>query len=318
MLSFAFLLSVCALLPLAQAAPVPLFGINFGAGAEANGTPTPVSQSTIDSTLRRPAFFARAAYCSPQSVQTLSCGAPCDVINTIKVLQAGGDEAATPRFFIAQDPDNQSIVVAHQGTDPEELLSDLNDLEVAQVSMNTTLFPSAAQGSLVHDGFQQTQGRTADLVLSTVKSALASTGYTNVLVTGHSLGAAVATLDAIMLRMQLPSNVGVDSVVFGLPRVGNQQFANMIDSMLPSFSHVTNQKDPVPIVPPQDLSFQHPEGELHITSVDSSGNDTTMVACPGQENKNCSDTNSLLDATVDNHLGPYFDDISFGGAACPA
>ena len=35
-----------------------------------------------------------------------------------------------------------------------------------------------------------------------------------------------------MLRMQLPSNVEVDSVVFGLPRVGNQQFADMVDAMV--------------------------------------------------------------------------------------
>lgn len=41
----------------------------------------------------------------------------------------------------------------------------------------------------------------------------------------------------------------------------------------------------MPIVPPQDLSFQQPGGELHITSVDSSGNSAAMVDCPGQENQ---------------------------------
>ena len=84
----------------------------------------------------------------------------------------------------------------------------------------------------MHDGFHETQGRTADLVLSTVQSALSSSGFTRVLCTGHSLGAAVALLDATMLRMNLPSSVEVDSVVFGLPRVGNQQFADMIDSIV--------------------------------------------------------------------------------------
>ena len=49
---------------------------------------------------------------------------------------------------------------------------------------------------------------------------------------GHSLGAAVALLDAAMLRMQLSSDVAVESVVFGQPRVGNQQFADMIDGMV--------------------------------------------------------------------------------------
>lgn len=52
---------------------------------------------------------------------------------------------------------------------------------------------------------------------------------------------------------------------------------------LPTFMHVTNQNDPVPTVPPQSLSFEHPQGEIHVTSVDSSGN-ATLEACPGQEN----------------------------------
>lgn len=51
---------------------------------------------------------------------------------------------STRAVFVAQDPDSQSIVVAHQGTDPEKFLSVLNDAKFAQVAMNTTLFTSAA------------------------------------------------------------------------------------------------------------------------------------------------------------------------------
>ena len=53
---------------------------------------------------------------------------------------------------------------------------------------------------------------------------------------------------------------------------------------IPDFSHITNQNDPVPNVPPHILDFEHPEGELHITNVDDSTGDATMVACPGSEN----------------------------------
>ncbi|KAI0941021.1 hypothetical protein AcV7_003241 [Taiwanofungus camphoratus] len=302
----------------AFAAPTPLFGINSGEGSSANATPTAVSQSEIANDLLRPALFSRTAYCPTASITNWTCGGPCTALSGVQVLTAGGDQGEIPFYFVAKDPQSQSIVVAHEGTDPTNLLSDLNDAEFAQVAINSTLFPQASSGVQVHDGFQQTQGRTADLILSTVQSALSSTGYTNVLVTGHSLGAAVATLDATMLRMALPSSVNVDAVVFGLPRVGNQQFANMIDSMFPDFTHVTNQDDPVPRVPPQFLSYQHPSGEAHITAVDSSTGDATMVQCPGQENEHCSDGNSLLDSSVQNHLGPYFSGVSFGSAACPA
>ncbi|EJF65550.1 alpha/beta-hydrolase [Dichomitus squalens LYAD-421 SS1] len=310
-------LGLAALAALARAAPTPLFGINIGSGDETDGTPSAVSQDDITTDLQRPAQFSRAAYCSTASVQKWSCGAACDAIPNVKVLAAGGDNGATPDFFIAEDPDQQQVVVAHQGTDPHEILSIANDVEFAQVDANATLFPQASSDVQVHSGFQDTQGRTADLVLSTVQSSLASNGFKKVLVTGHSLGAAVASLDAVMLRMALPDDVEVDSVVFGLPRVGNSAWADLVNSLIPSFAHITNQDDPVPNVPPHFLDFEHPGGELHITAVDNSTGQATMVNCPGSENQECAAGNSLLDTSIPNHLGPYYNGISFGDKACP-
>ncbi|EMD37275.1 hypothetical protein CERSUDRAFT_113928 [Gelatoporia subvermispora B] len=283
---------------------------------ESDGSPSALSQSTISNDFQRPALFSRAAYCPISSVASWTCGPSCDALPGVVVLASGGNNGEIPDFFIAHDTATNSIVVAHQGTDPDDLLSDLNDVEIAKSNLNSTRFPGAGSDIEVHDGFQDTQGRTADIVLSTVTSALSSTGATEVSVTGHSLGAAVASLDAIMLKMHLPSSVAITTTVFGLPRVGNQDWANLVDSMLgSSFAHITNQLDPVPIVPGQFLGFQHPSGESHITSVASSGQ-ADIEACPGQENEHCSDANSLLDFSIDNHLGPYFNGISFGAAAC--
>ncbi|KAI0334990.1 alpha/beta-hydrolase [Cubamyces sp. BRFM 1775] len=308
------------LLACARAAPAPLFGINFDSGKESSATPTPVSQDEITSTILRPALFSRTAYCPSQNVTNWSCGGPCDALPNVKVLASGGDEGEIPRFFIASDPDSQTIVVAHQGTDPKNILSIANDVEFAQVDANTTRFPKASSDVQLHSGFQDTQGRTSDIVMSTVQSGLASTNFKRVLVTGHSLGAAIASLDAAMLRMALPDDVQVQSVVFGLPRVGNQAWADLLDSLIPDFVHVTNQKDPVPTVPPHALSFEQPQGEIHITAVDDSTGDATMVACPGQENQNCSPGFSIadiVDLSIPNHLGPYLAGISFGDKQCP-
>ncbi|KAI8993878.1 alpha/beta-hydrolase [Trametes punicea] len=324
------ILPFCAVLAaFARAAPAPLFGINIASGKEATSTPTPVSQDQITTDLLRPALFSRAVYCPTQNVSTWSCGPSCDALPNVKVLASGGDEAAIP---FSSDPDSQTIVVAHQGTDPHKVLSVANDVEFTQVDANATLFPQASKDVQLHSGFQDTQGRTADIVLSTVKSGLSSTGFKHVLVTGHSLGAAVASLDAAMLRMALPDDVTIDSVVFGLPRVGNQAWADLLDSLIPNFIHVTNQKDPVPTVPPHTLNFEHPQGEIHITAVNNSTGNATMVACPGQENQrfaesvltevklqNCSPGLSIADLpdlSIPNHLGPYFSGISFGDKAC--
>ncbi|KAI0295641.1 Alpha/Beta hydrolase protein [Multifurca ochricompacta] len=181
--------------------------------------------------------------------------------------------------------------------------------------MNSTLFPQAGSGPKVHDGFAEAHGRSADAVLSAVKSGLQSTGLKSVLVTGHSLGAAIATMDALMLRQNLDPSTAIKTVVFGLPRGGNQAYANLIDSTFGSgeFTYVTHGHDPVPNVPPRLLDYQHSSGEVHIPS----SGEANAVACPGQENTNCQDGNSFFSTSVSDHAGPYFGGILMSNHNCP-
>ncbi|KAI0769615.1 alpha/beta-hydrolase [Trametes elegans] len=300
--------------------PAPLLGIDidFGTGKTSDAEPAALSQDDITTKLARPAMFSRAAYCTPDVVQKWSCGPPCDALPNVKVLTGGGDDGDIPNFFVAHDVDQDTIVVAHQGTEPKNFLSVLNDIKIGQVDADTKILPNATDDVKLHDGFSDAQARTADIVLSTVQSALESTGSKKVVVTGHSLGAAIASIDGMMLRMKLDPSIFVNTVVFGLPRVGNQAWADLVDSTLgSSFTFVTNQKDPVPLVPPQELQFQHPSNEVHITAVDPTGDIATAKSCPGQENVHCSAANSLLDPSADNHRGPYFLNISMGNRFCP-
>lgn len=93
---------------------------------------------------------------------------------------------------------------------------------------------------------------------------------------GHSLGAAIALLDSVYLPLHLPSNTTFKTVTYGLPRVGNQAFADYVDANVGDVSHVNNEEDPVPILPGMFLGFHHPSGEVHIQ--DSGAWD----ACPGE------------------------------------
>jgi hypothetical protein len=84
MLAFSILFST----PLVLAAPL------FGLGSdEATGAPTPMSLSTVNATLLRPAQFARAAYCSGDSIKSWDCGLPCDTLEGVTFLQSGGGES---------------------------------------------------------------------------------------------------------------------------------------------------------------------------------------------------------------------------------
>ena len=95
----------------------------------------------------------------------------------------------------------------------------------------------------MHDGFMDTQERTSDLVLSTVQSALKSTGSKKVLVVGHSLGAAIASIDGMMLKMKLDPSIAITTTVFGLPRVGNKAWADLVDQTVSAPQLRTNASD---------------------------------------------------------------------------
>lgn len=51
---------------------------------------------------------------------------------------------------------------------------------------------------------------------------------------GHSLGGALAELDALFMTLNLPSNVHVKAVTYGTPRVGNAAWASFFDSHVSS------------------------------------------------------------------------------------
>jgi len=72
-------------------------------------------------------------------------------------------------------------------------------------------------------------------------------GTSQVTIVGHSLGAALALLDSVYLPIWIP-NASFQVITFGMPRVGNQAFANYIDANW-GVTHINNMEDPVPTVP---------------------------------------------------------------------
>ena len=134
----------------------------------------------------------------------------------------------------------------------------------------------------MHDSGQHTgraliqpfKPRTAPQILSAVQTTISKFGAKKVTIVGHSLGAAISLLDSVYLPLHI-SGVTFQSVLYGLPRVGNQAFANYVDAHVASLTHINNEEDPVPILPGRFLGFHHPSGEVHITD------SNVWEACPG-------------------------------------
>lgn len=113
------------------------------------------------------------------------------------------------------------------------------------------------EGCYVHKGFYLAQQSVIDYVKSSVFTLLDKFPSYKVVVTGHSLGAAMATLTAVDLKA-----AGVTSprlFNFGSPRVGDTAFAEYVSSYIEDRNRVTHYKDMVPHVPMHER-FTHISG----------------------------------------------------------
>jgi hypothetical protein len=124
----------------------------------------------------------------------------------------------------------------------------------------------------------------------------------NLLVTGHSLGAGVATLG--MFHLQRKGYNVVQSYNFESPRVGNQAWSAAFQTAfgrdVPVF-RVTHSSDVVVRVPPQlemleirgstlSFDYKHVASEVFFPGEDSN----TKVICETAEDKRCADRESWL------------------------
>ncbi|CAE6541382.1 unnamed protein product [Rhizoctonia solani] len=177
------------------------------------------------------ALLSRAGYCPSSRVATWSCGAPCSELPGMTVYASGGDGVVTPFWFVGYYPALNSVVISNQGTDPSKFVPLLIDVDFRLDRLDTTLFPGIPSSVKTHNGFQEAQARSAKAKLVAVKEAIAKHGTSPVTLTGHSLGAAVSLIDALYLSIHLPS-VKLKVVTHGMPRVGNLEFAALIDSQV--------------------------------------------------------------------------------------
>lgn len=255
------------------------------------------------------ALFASAAYCSPATTATWTCGANCNALPGFLPTASGGDGVVTQFWFVGFHPPLNSVVVAHQGTDPDKIIPLLTDGAFALVTLNSTLFPAVPSGVQVHEGFRNDHATSAPSILSAVQRTLAAHPGASVTFASHSLGAALSLLDALFLRPHFPASTPFKFVGYGTPRIGNPAFANFVDATLPDLTRVNNLQDPVPIIPGRFLGYRHPSGEVHISPQGQwlvcPGQDSTAVGCIIQTEPN------IFDGDGDNHDGPY-DGVEMG------
>ncbi|TBU54205.1 hypothetical protein BD310DRAFT_951591 [Dichomitus squalens] len=198
--------------------------------ARAAAVPTTVKRQaaiTALSTAQIAAFspythYAGTASCSPESTLAWDCGATCEANPSFEPVASGGDGAINQFWFVGFDPTLEEVIVGHQGTDVSKILPILEDLDIVLEKLDPTLFPGASES---------TEDTAALRALR--------------------IGAAIGLLDSVFLPLHLPSTVATRFVGYGLPRVGNEAFANYVDAQYQkvSVTHINNREDIIPILP---------------------------------------------------------------------
>ncbi|UKZ72755.1 hypothetical protein TrVFT333_000390 [Trichoderma virens FT-333] len=175
--------------------------------------------------------------------------------------------------FVAVDSAHQQVVLSFRGTN--NLRNFITDVVFAFTDCSLT------SGCEVHDGFNAAWEEVSSAATAALTQAHAANPSFEIVSTGHSLGGAVATLAASILRTQ---GFPIDIVTFGSPRVGNDVYANFVTSQ-----------------PGNELRVTHVDDPFWLSTGDGSTIDYTVAdieVCTGIANTDCNAGTGGFDLTA--------------------
>lgn len=237
-------------------------------------------------------YLAYSAFCPPASLSSWSCQWCQHTSVPLTAVQSFGHYEDGTYGYVGLN--GTSLIVSFRGTNNlENWLA--NDLDAPLVEM----YPHALPGLLVHRGFLRGY-RFMELEIKTaIQRILATHPVEHIVCTGHSLGAALATLAALDLPLQFSRPAAL--VTYGSPRVGNSVFARILgDSLLLSW-RVTHRDDIVPHLPFQWMGYAHTSQEFWFWN--RSEPLLYRVCSPSDgEDPSCADSVSALHWVPSDHM----------------
>eukprot|EP01133_Synstelium_polycarpum_P017291 gene17291-20630_t len=239
-----------------------------------------------------------------------------------------GDLEKDNLFYVAQ------LFLVFRGTD-SNIINDLQDLDF----VSQDIFPqgSSETNSLVSHGFFQAWYEDIlghdfgirDLVQERLSDAAKKYPNNELVILGHSLGGALASLaalDIIYYPDQWANFTQVSVYTYGSPRVGNDGFAELFNRTVVESYRVVSLEDTIPHLPlPSlhinkivdiDVLYSHVSTEVWIIGPTGPLSYPDIYICPGTENMTCSAGSSVpwtnfnsVDAIMADHRGYYGFDL---------
>lgn len=250
--------------------------------------------------------YARAAFCTKVPIEEWKCGDMClgSAVIPGSVRFLGLTKLWKVQGFVARIPEVDKCIVAFRGT------VDFQNW-IVDGWLKTTPWPLdgelGCEGCRVHSGF----AHAYEEIRPAMMAAVVDLSCRNVAFTGHSLGAALATLGSMDLRQRTNFYVG-PVYTFGKPRIGNYAFVDEYvalakkNNVEPPMWRVVHYRDPVPRIAPVGISgYDHEPFEVYYTDQASS----TYLECPSSamlyqpwENATCAYKTNLAECLDLDHI----------------
>lgn len=235
-------------------------------------------------------FLSGAAYCSKENYKTMVLAGPAEGFVVHSTLYHAKSDL---QGYTGVMPSTKTIYVVFRGS--SSLLNWLDDFKFLKTEYLT--YPSCQ--CLVHKGFYGASNGLKSQVFESVTFLQKKYGYKDIVVTGHSLGAAIAQLIMMELSLSLPLSGGLYSYNFGQPRIGDAKYAGFVNTIIDEdhLLRFTHNKDMVPHVPPVEMGYLHSCREVFE---DENGKikECSNVNC---EDALCADQYSFMDTNTDDH-----------------
>ncbi|KID98546.1 Triacylglycerol lipase, partial [Metarhizium majus ARSEF 297] len=299
--------------------------------------PWPTDDKTLH-TIDRYARYSVAAYCKKLNDNSVNnkvctnkdvryCG---DLADAVTVHQFHASNSISGNVAVSNK--SKSIVVSFRGTasigdilkdlhvnlkDPKKHLERMAAVPQAIGAVPPAASPGDADPVLplcskcrVHAGFWEAFRGVKDVLNKVLKEQRERHPGHRVVVTGHSLGGAVASIAAGYLRK---GGVHVDAYTYGSPRIGDPAFVSFISSQKNGVTtRVTNGRDPVTVVPGVGFGYAHTTPEYWFPSrVEEPKN---VKICEGVQNFSCSGQFNVSLLYLGDHSSSKY---SRGFEACP-
>ena len=187
----------------------------------------------------------------------------------------------------------KKIFVVYRGTD--SYLNTWDDLMTYPVDAQ---YPNCTRCK-IHHGMKICYENTIMQVHSAVYNLTKLFPGYELVLSGHSLGAAVATLSGIDL---IQRGYNVSLYTFGSPRIGNKDFSDYAGALFANLSdsfnsyRFTHNRDIIPHVPYSSMGYVHITNEVYEDKAH------VLTSCYGPEDKACSQQWGFVQCNIQDHL----------------